>query len=124
MATVDNKHSNYSVAEFSRIAYYQDKFIFRKIGRFVELSYAGSSAAQSAQSTYVELGTLPNAFIPLGAVYIMLTPANGTGSNTTVIQITTAGKINTYNFNKAVTAGAQYRIQIYYTAKDYSTYSE
>ena len=121
--TVDAKHSNYSTAEFSRIAYYQDRFTFRKIGRFVELSYAGASVAQSAQSTYVELGTLPDAFKPLGFVYIMMTPANSSGANSTVIQITPDGKINTYNFNKAVAAGVQYRIQTFYNAKDYSTYS-
>lgn len=120
---VDAKHSNYSAVEFSRIAYYQNKFTFRKIGRLVEVSYAGSSAAQSAQADYVELGTLPNAFSPLGTVFIMLTPANASGSNSAVLQITPAGVINTYNFNKAVTSGAQYRIQVHYIAKDYSVYS-
>ena len=123
ITNVDNKHSRYSSVEFSRIAYYQDKFTFRKIGRFVELSYAGSSVAQSAQNAYVELGTLPDAFKPLGYVYVMMTPANSSGANSTVIQITPDGKINTYNFNKAVAAGVQYRIQTFYNAKDYSVYS-
>lgn len=123
LATVDDKHSHYSAMEFSRIAYYQNKFTFRKIGRLVEVSYGGSSAAQSAQADYVELGTLPNAFTPLGTVFIMLTPANATASNFAVLQITTAGVINTYNFNKAVTSGAQYRILTHYIAKDYSTYT-
>ena len=123
ITNVDNKHSRYSSTEFSRIAYYQDKFTFRKIGRFVELSYAGSSVAQSAQNAYVELGTLPDAFKPLGYVYVMMTPANSSGANSTVIQITPDGKINTYNFNKAVAAGVQYRIQTFYNAKDYSVYS-
>lgn len=113
---------NYKTKNYSRIAYYQESFTFRKQGRFVEVSYAGSSVAQPAQSTYVQLFTdvLESAYRPLGYVYIMMTPANTSGAGSTVLQIRPDGVVNTYNFNHAVTAGLQYRINTVYMAADFS----
>lgn len=113
---------NYKTKNYSRIAYYQESFTFRKQGRFVEVSYAGSSVAQTAQSAYVQLFTdaLESAYRPLGYVYIMMTPANTSGSGSTVLQIRPDGVVNTYNFNRAVTAGLQYRMNTVYMAADFS----
>ena len=46
----------------------------------------------------------------------MMHAANGNAANDVVLQILSTGIVNTYNFGKAVSAGAQYRVHTVYLA--------
>ena len=85
------------------------------MGHYVQVRYVGSSVAQSASDDYVQLfvSDLPIAYRPKTVTYFMMTPANSsTGSVCILIQ--TDGIVKTYNFNTAVPAGCQYRVNVMY----------
>ena len=120
LTSLDSKYSTYHNDSFSKIAYYQSPFNFRKFGGWVEMSYAGSSAEQSAQSDYAELFTLTNAYKPKGAVYVQMIAEDSNGIGDAVLQINPSGIVKTYNFNTAVPAGKQYRVHVTYMALDFT----